>query len=229
MANILVVEDEPALVAALQQALTDELHVVEAVFDGEEGLWAARTGGHDLVLLDLMLPGIDGLEVCRRLRAAGNEVPILVLTARDTTRDVVTGLDAGANDFLTKPFALDELLARVRALLRTRSHLLSTVVRVDDLRVDVAAHRVWRGDRELALTARETQVLEYLSLNVGYLVSRSQLTDALWGPDESPDSNVLEVLVSSLRRKLRAAGPEDGPRLLHTVRGAGYVLREERS
>lgn len=226
MARILIVEDEPAIAEALRQGLSDEMHVVDVADDGPEGLWAAEGGAYDVVVLDLMLPGIDGVEICRRLRGKGVDTPILMLTARDTIHDIVGGLDAGAHDYVTKPFRFEEVLARVRALLRTRAGALANVVEVGDLRVDTVAHRAWRGPAELVLTAQEWRLLECLALRAGQIVSRDRLTEALWSHDSDPESNVLEVLVSSLRRKM------DGdcvPRLIHTVRGAGYVLRESAS
>lgn len=224
MARILVVEDEPAIAEALRQGLADERHVVDVTHDGAEGLWAAQGGAYDAIVLDRMLPGVDGAEICRRLRAGGDDTPILMLTARDALEDIVGGLDSGAQDYLTKPFRFEELLARLRALLRTRTRALANVIEVGDLRIDTVAHRATRGGDELSLTAQESRLLECLALRAGQIVSRARLTDALWGHDADPESNVLEVLVSSLRRKMDGGR---GPRLIHTVRGAGYVLREE--
>lgn len=221
--RILVVEDEPALAAALRRGLEDELHAVDVAGDGEEAYWAASSGDYDLVLLDLLLPRLSGLEVCRRLRRAGRTVPVLMLTAKDATRDVVLGLDAGANDYLTKPLAFEELLARVRALLRGASSAQSAVVRIADLRVDTAAHRVWRGTDEVELTAKEYQLLSCLALHAGEILSKERLSQAAWAHDCEPDSNSIEVHVASLRRKIDRG--RDRP-LLHTVRGAGYSLRE---
>lgn len=220
--RILVVEDEAVIADALQRGLEDELYAVDVASNGEDGLHAARSGAYDLVVLDLLLPGLPGLEVCRRLRARGTTTPVLMLTAKDATRDVVAGLDAGANDYLTKPFAFEELLARVRALLRSSSRSLAAVVRLGPLTVDTTAHRASLGERLLDLTAKEQQLLEYLAVHRGEIVSKDRLAQALWPHDCEPDSNALEVHVATLRRKL--AGPENASGLLRTVRGAGYVL-----
>ncbi|MBL8728736.1 MAG: response regulator transcription factor [Planctomycetes bacterium] len=220
---MLLVEDEAALARALAQGLRDERYAVDIADNGEDGLWAARSGEHDLLVLDLQLPRIPGLEVCRRLRKDGNHLPILMLTARDTTADVVTGLDAGANDYLVKPFAFAELLARLRALLRVGTRATGVELTAGDLRLDAKGHRVWRGATEIAVTTKELQLLEYLLRHKGQVVARQKLIDALWEHDDDPESNALEVHVASLRRKVDR-GAEVA--LLHTVRGAGYVLRE---
>ena len=217
--RVLVVEDEAALADALRAGLTDERYAVDVARDGEEGLWAARTGAYDVIVLDLLLPKLPGLEVCRRLRAERSFVPILMLTAMDTTRDVVTGLDAGANDYLAKPFAFEELLARLRALLRASARDQSSVMEIGDLRIDTAAHAVSRAGRVVELTAKEFQLLEFLARHRGEVVSKERLAEALWAHDCEPDSNAIEVYVANLRRKLELAS-------LHTVRGAGYVLRD---
>jgi DNA-binding response OmpR family regulator len=222
VARILIVEDEAPLAASLATGLRDELHAVDLAADGEDGLWAARGGEYELVVLDLMLPRLPGLEVCRRLRAAGQLVPILVLTARDTTQDVVAGLDAGANDDLTKPFAFEELLARVRALLRVRTQTLAARLVVGPLELDAAARRVLLEGREVDLTAKEYQLLEVLVRRQGTILGKGQLADALWERDGEPDSNAIEVHVASLRRKLDRGRRHE---LIHTVRGFGYVVR----
>ena len=221
--RVLVVEDEAALADALRAGLTDERYAVDVARDGEEGLWAARSGVYDVIVLDLLLPKLPGLELCRRLRAERSLVPILMLTAKDSTRDVVTGLDAGANDYLVKPFAFEELLARLRALLRSASVDRTSVIEVGELRIDTAAHTVSRAGHDVELTAKEFQLLEYLARRRGEVISKERLAEALWAHDCEPDSNALEVYVANLRRKLEL-GREHG--LLHTVRGAGYVLRD---
>lgn len=224
MTRILLVEDEAPLARALVRGLADERYAVDVCEDGEEGLWAASGPEYDLVVLDVMLPGLSGIEVCRRLRDDGRDVPILMLTARDAPADVVRGLDAGANDYLRKPFAFDELLARIRALLRTRSPARTSRLEVAGLVVDLPGRRVLQEGTEIPLTAKEFLILEYLALHAGEVVSKSRLAEAAWSRDELPDSNVIEVYIGNLRRKI---GREDGPGPIETVRGAGYVLRGE--
>jgi two-component system response regulator MprA len=216
----LVVEDEPRLARALQVALADESYVVDVAGDGEAALWFAASGQHDAVLLDLRLPGLNGLEVCRRLRRRGFAAPILMLTACDTTADVVAGLDAGGDDYLTKPFELQELLARLRALLRRGSAGQTAVLRLADLEIDPAARSAARAGQTLTLTNMEYRLLEFLAQHAGRVQSRERIAAALWHGDSGPDSNVLEVLVSALRRKLN----DHAGRLLQTRRGIGYVL-----
>jgi two-component system, OmpR family, response regulator MprA len=223
--QILVVDDEPAVRDSLDRALRLEGYTVGLAADGAEALDALGGEGPDAVVLDLMMPRVDGLEVCRRMRAAGDRTPVLVLTARDGVSDRVKGLDAGADDYLVKPFALDELLARLRALLR-RSGAGAPVqtLRYSDLTLDPVAHQVKRGDREIELTRTEFLLLELFMLHPRQVLTRSVIFERVWGYDFGPDSNSLEVYVSYLRRKLEAA---DEPRLLHTIRGVGYVLREQ--
>jgi DNA-binding response OmpR family regulator len=223
MARILLVEDEERLARSLLVGLRDEQYVVDHARDGEEALWQAEAGHHDLLVLDLRIPKVDGLEVCRRLRKKGSALPILMLTACDTTTDVVAGLDLGADDYLTKPFEFAELLARIRALLRRGSAGRSARLALADLEMDVAARRAWRGGRELHLSTLEFRVLEHLLRNAGSVQSKARITAAVWQDEIGPDSNVLEVLVSSLRRKLER---EHAPALVHTRRGAGYLLAE---
>jgi two-component system response regulator MprA len=220
--RILVVDDDARLAASLQRALAYEGHTVEVAVDGPVALVAARDRPPDLVVLDVMLPGLDGIEVCRRLRE-GSAVPILMLTARDAVSDRVTGLDAGADDYLVKPFAYDELLARVRALLRRREPHRGEVLRCADLVMDVAAHEVRRGDRPVDLTALQFDVLEHFLRHQRQVLERDQLLQAVWGVESDAISNVVDVTVAGLRSRLETDGQ---PRLLHTVRGVGYVLRE---
>jgi two-component system response regulator MprA len=222
--QILVVDDEPAVRDSLDRALRLEGYKVDLAADGAEALNALGSDSPDAVVLDLMMPKVDGLEVCRRMRAAGDRTPVLVLTARDAVLDRVKGLDAGADDYLVKPFALDELLARLRALLRrSGTSAPGQVLRFSDLTLDPVAHQVKRGDRVIELTRTEFLLLELFMLHPRQVLTRSVIFERVWGYDFGPDSNSLEVYVSYLRRKLEADGE---PRLLHTVRGVGYVLRE---
>jgi len=220
--RILVVDDDARLGASLRRALAYEGHTVDVATDGSGALVAARDRPPDLVVLDVMLPGIDGVEVCRRLRAE-SDVPILMLTARDRVSDRVAGLDAGADDYLVKPFAYEELLARARALLRRRDPSERELLHCADLVMDVSAHVVRRGDRPVELTALQFDVLEHFLRHQGQVLEREQLLQAVWGIDSDAISNVVDVTIAGLRARLEA---EDQPRLLHTVRGVGYVLRE---
>ena len=222
MARILVIEDEAALARALQEGLRDELHAVDVESDGEDALLAARLGGYDLLLLDRMLPGLSGVEICRRLRAARDPTPILMVTARDASEDIVEGLDAGADDYITKPFAFEELLARVRALLRRSAGSGSPRHEVGLLAVEPATRRAWYDGQELALTPKEFQLLAALSRRAGAVVTRDRLTTALWEGDDAPESNAIEVHIASLRRKIERNG---GSGVLQTVRGVGYTIR----
>jgi two-component system response regulator MprA len=223
--QILVVDDEPAVRDSLDRALRLEGYEVGLAGDGAEALEAIAGDSPDAVVLDLMMPRVDGLEVCRRMRAAGDRTPVLVLTARDAVSDRVKGLDVGADDYLVKPFALDELLARLRALLRRSGESApGQMLAFSDLTFDPVAHQVKRGDREIELTRTEFLLLELFLLHPRQVLTRSVIFERVWGYDFGPDSNSLEVYVSYLRRKLEAGGE---PRLLHTVRGVGYVLREQ--
>ena len=226
--SVLVVDDEPALRQALQRALTFEGYDVRLAADGRAALDSLIVDPADAVLLDVAMPGIDGLEVCRRLRAAGDRTPILMLTARHATADRVAGLDAGADDYLVKPFALEELLARLRALLRRTSPVGADgdVLRVADLSLDPSTRIVKRSDRLIELTRTEFNLLELLLRNHGQVLTRELIFDRVWGYDFGANSNSLEVYIGYLRRKTEAEGE---PRLIHTVRGVGYVLRESPS
>ncbi len=224
MAHILIVEDDPAIAASVRRALTYDGHRVDVAPDGRAGLDAARSGQPDLIILDLMLPEVDGLEVCRRIRAAGDTVPILMLTAKATVAERVEGLKTGADDYLPKPFAHEELLARTAALLRRGTVERRERLSLADLSIDVEAMEAWRGDRRIDLTALEFQLLVYFARNPRIVLSRSQILLGVWGLDADTTSNIVDVYVRYLRQKLE----EDGePRLIHTVRGAGYVMRRE--
>jgi two-component system response regulator MprA len=222
--RVLLAEDDRAIRDAVGRALELEGHDVRVVANGADALAALAEEDIGAVILDWMMPMVDGLTVCRRLRAMGNRVPILMLTARTDISDRVSGLDAGADDYLPKPFALDELLARVRALLRrTRRDEDVKAWHVGDLVVDPAARRAWRGTRELDLTKTEFDLLTVLAQNAGIVCTHSAIYDAVWGYDFGPDSKTLAVYIGYLRRKLEEGGER---RLLQTVRGVGYTLRE---
>ena len=220
--RVLVVDDDARLADSLRRALSYEGHSVEVAADGPAALVAARERPPDLVVLDVMLPGIDGVEVCRRLRA-GSDLPILMLTARDAISDRVAGLDAGADDYLVKPFAYDELLARVRALLRRREPSGRELLHCADLVMDVSGHEVRRGERALELTALQFELLEQFLRHPRQVLERDRLLQTVWGTDSDAISNVVDVTIAGLRARLEAP---DEPRLLHTVRGVGYVMRE---
>ncbi len=220
--RVLVVEDDEDIAQVLQRSLRMEGYEVRLAFDGEAGLSEAKDFLPDLVVLDLGLPRLDGLEVARRLREGEDDVPILILTARDALEARVEGLDMGADDYLVKPFERQELLARLRALLRRRPPRGMAPLRVGDLVLNPDTHEVRRGERSIDLTQREFELLEYLMRNERLVISRQKLLDEVWGYDPFSITNTIEVFVSNLRRKLEAGGE---PRILHTVRGAGYVLR----
>lgn len=221
--RVLVIEDDPKIASLLKRGLAFEGYSVELAPDGETGLAMARDREPDIVVLDLMLPGMDGLEVCRRLRA-GSDIPILILTAKDAVSDRVVGLDSGADDYLVKPFAFEELLARIRALLRRRQPAEQTVLRYGSLTMNLATRKVLRGNREVELTAKEFDLLELFLMHPEQVLTRDTIYDRIWGYDFAGESNIIEVYVRYLRAKLEAAGE---PRLLQTVRGVGYALREE--
>ena len=222
--RILVVDDERAVREAVDRALRVEGYETTLAADGREALDALAEHPPDALVLDVLMPAPDGLEVCRRLRAAGDHTPVLVLTARDSVQDRVAGLDAGADDYLIKPFALDELKARLRALLRRSGPAIKeSAVRFADLHLDPGAHAVRRGEREIELTRTEFHLLELFLRNPRQVLTRSLIFERVWGYDFGHGSNSLEVYVGYLRRKTEAAGE---PRLIHTVRGVGYVLRE---
>ncbi|HEY4441184.1 MAG TPA: response regulator transcription factor [Candidatus Elarobacter sp.] len=217
--KILVVEDDASLADVLRRGLGESGHVVDVERDGPSGERTARAGGYDAIVLDVNLPGKDGLAVARSLRDAENHTPILMLTARDTVTDLVAGIDAGADDYLRKPFVFDELDARLRSITRRDPAPVRDELRAADVVMDLRTRRVTRGDRELVLSARETAFLEYFMRNEGLLITRPMLENALWERDRETESNVIEVYVRRLRLKLSAAGE---PSLIYTVRGAGY-------
>ncbi|MDK0521075.1 response regulator transcription factor [Streptomyces sp. ML-6] len=229
--RILIVDDEPAVREALQRSLAFEGYGTEVAVDGLDALARAETYAPDLIVLDIQMPRMDGLTAARRLRSAGTTTPILMLTARDTVGDRVTGLDAGADDYLVKPFELDELFARIRALLRRSSYAApaagagapdANVLAFADLRMDLATREVTRGSRRVELTRTEFTLLEMFLAHPRQVLTREQILKAVWGFDFEPSSNSLDVYVMYLRRKTEAGGE---PRLVHTVRGVGYALR----
>ncbi|MDJ1135864.1 response regulator transcription factor [Streptomyces iconiensis] len=234
--KILIVDDEPAVLDALRRSLSYEGYETETAVDGVEALEKAAEHQPGLIILDVLMPRMDGLTAARRLRAAGQRVPVLMLTARDTVGDRVTGLDAGADDYLVKPFELDELLARVRALLRRSSYAREQALAeaeespetlsFGDLRMDLGTREVTRGGRPVELTRTEYTLLEMFLAHPRQVLTREQILKAVWGFDFEPSSNSLDVYVMYLRRKTEAGGE---PRLVHTVRGVGYVLRSDAS
>jgi heavy metal response regulator len=223
--RILVVEDERKVAGFIRQGLVEEGHSVEVAGDGDTALELAAGGPpYDLVVLDVMLPGRDGLSVLKALRGQQVKTPVLLLTARDRVADKVTGLDLGADDYLSKPFAFEEFLARVRALLRRGPSAREPVLRVDDLSLDPATRVVTRGGRRITLTAREYALLEYFLANAGRVLTRPRIAQHVWGIDFDSESNIIDVYIGYLRRKIDGDGER---RLLHTVRGAGYMLSAE--
>ncbi|MDJ0690111.1 MAG: response regulator transcription factor [Xenococcaceae cyanobacterium MO_188.B32] len=223
--HILIVEDEAKLAQFIKLELEYEGYQVTVARDGLTGLANARAMNLDLILLDWMLPGISGPEICRRLRSTGDKVPIILLTAKDEVSDRVTGLDAGADDYIIKPFSIEELLARVRANLRRTQEEDTDLLQFSDLRLNRSTREVYRGDRLIELTAKEFDLLEYLISHPRQVLTREQILERVWGYDFMGDSNIIEVYVRYLRLKLEA---EKEQRLIQTVRGVGYVLRELR-
>jgi DNA-binding response OmpR family regulator len=219
--RILLVEDEPSAAQMLAKGLREQCYAVDVATDGEAAVYQAGINDYDLVILDVMLPLKDGLEVCRELRAEGLTFPILMLTARDAPPDRVAGLDMGADDYLTKPFDFHELLARLRALLRRSPALRPETVEIADLNIDMRARRVRRGGRQIELTAKEYALLEYMARRVGEVVTRAEIAEHVWEENFDPFSNLIEVYVQRLRRKIDEG---HAPKLLRTRRGEGYVL-----
>jgi DNA-binding response OmpR family regulator len=219
MARLLLVEDEAKVRRSLQKGLEEEGYEIVAVDNGDDGLRAATTGPFDCLILDLMLPGRDGLEILQQVREAGNTTPTIILTARGTIDDRVRGLDCGADDYLPKPFAFAELLARIRALLRRRAISKDAVLRTGDLTLDCIHRRVARGEEVIELTAREFELLEYLMRRRGQVVTRDMIARDVWREPAGSMTNVIEVYVNYLRKKLERSGQA---RLIHTVRGVGY-------
>jgi DNA-binding response OmpR family regulator len=220
--RVLLAEDDAQVARFIRRGLREEQYAVDVAADGEEALFLAQTGEYDLILLDWMLPKRNGIDVLRTLRAQNVTAPVLVLTGRGEVSHKVEGLDAGADDYLTKPFRFEELLARVRALLRRRGDLVPTLLRVGDLELDGLRHRVERSGREISLTNREYALLDYLMRHAGEVVTRTSLSEHVWEQSFDPLSNVIDVHVARLRRKIDDGFPQ---RLLQTVRGKGYAIR----
>lgn len=221
--RILLAEDERDLNRIILRKLTEDGYVVDGCFDGKEALAYLATTDYDAVILDIMMPGKNGLEVLSSLRQAGKSTPVLLLTARDAVSDRVKGLDSGANDYLVKPFSFEELTARLRAMLRSSFGMVSNSITVSDLVMDCSAHTVRRGEKEIVLSAKEYALLEYLMRNAGIVLSRERIEDHIWNADYEGGTNVVDVYISYLRKKI-----DEGfaTKLIHTVRGSGYVLRE---
>jgi len=221
--RILLVEDEKNVAAFIKKGLEEETYTVDIAEDGHEGLLMATSNDFDIIILDIMLPGINGIELCKSLRGKGIKNPILMLTAIDSVESKVKGLESGADDYLTKPFAFSELLARIKALLRRTPDIVSELS-LDDLRIDLLARRVFRGEKEISLTQKEFLLLEYLLRNKGRVLSRTQIIENIWGYDFEPGTNIVDVHIRSLREKLDTGFNK---KLIHTVRGAGYILKVE--
>jgi len=222
--HALIVEDEKRIAAFLERGLKEEGFAVDVVYDGNDALDWALAADYDVIVLDVLLPGRDGFSVCRDLRARGLKVPMLMLTARDAVDDRVEGLDSGADDYLVKPFAFKELLARLRALLRRQGESRSTELSVGDLVLDTVAHSARRGSRRIELSPKEYSLLEYMMHNPGRALSRTQIGEHVWGIDFFSESNVVDVYIRYLRRKI---DQEQAPKLIRTVRGVGYLISAE--
>jgi len=219
--RLLVVEDDARLADVLMRGLREDGYAVDSARDGKAALYQLTINNYDAVILDVMIPAPDGFEVCRQMRTAGLSTPVLMLTARDALDDRVHGLDAGADDYLVKPFAFEELLARIRALMRRVPVVTAPTLHVGDLTIDTASHRVFREENEIALTSKEYALLEYLARNVGRVISREEIAEHVWDENFDPFSNIIEVYVNRLRRKIDGVEPHH----IVTRRNEGYMLR----
>ncbi len=222
--RLLIIEDEKKVARFIKKGLEEEGYAVDLAFDGEEGLAMVLDQVHDLIILDIGLPKIDGLQVLKMLRERKVPTPVLLLTVRATIEDKVLGLDSGADDYLTKPFAFQELLARVRALLRRKAEAGPPLLRIEDLVLDPARHLVTRGGKRIDLTSKEFALLEYLMRNAGRVVTRAMISEHVWNDDFDTETNIIDVYVNYLRRKIDSGREK---RLIHTVRGSGYVFKSE--
>jgi len=220
--RILVIEDEKKIADFIKRGLKEEGYTVDVAYDGEEGQFLAKTNTYDLILLDLMLPKLDGLTLCKNLKKEGFSTPIIMVTAKDTIEDKVVGLNSGADDYITKPFAFEELLARVRAILRKKDKV-SNALKAGDLTLDLLTHKVTRRGEEITLTAKEYALLEYLMRNAGKVVTRTMISEHVWDADFDTFTNVIDVYIKYLRDKID--GAEHEKKLIHTVRGRGYILK----
>jgi len=223
--KILVVEDEKKVASFLKKSLEQEYYTVDVTHDGKSGLDLSLTEEYDLIILDIMLPLLDGITLLREIRNAKLDVPVLMLTAKDSTEDKVEGLDSGADDYLAKPFALEELLARVRALIRRKENVKNLILSADDLILDTQTHKVKRSDNEINLTPKEYSILEYLLRNKNHIVSRMKLTEHVYEYQFDPDTNVIDVYINKLRNKI---DKDSDQKILHTIRGIGYMIKENR-
>ena len=221
--RILVVEDEKKIADFIKRGLKEEGYAVDAAYDGEQGLFLAKTAAYDLILIDLMLPKKDGIAVCTAIKSAKDAPPVIMLTAKDTVHDKVVGLDSGADDYLTKPFAFEELLARIRALLRKKNGQAPTKLTAGDLTLDLLTHAVTRAGKAIALTAKEYALLEYLMRNKNTIVTRTMISEHVWDIDFDTFTNVIDVYINYLRNKIDSGCEK---KLIQTVRGRGYILKE---
>lgn len=224
--KILLIEDEKKISNFIKKGLEEENYIVDTAFNGKEGFEIAVSAHYDLIIMDLMLPYINGFDLCKKLRESGVNTPILMLTVRDSVEDKVKGLDSGADDYLTKPFAFEELLARIRALLRKRNIVEKTILKIDDLEMDLISHKVKRAGKEINLTSKEYALLEYLLRNKGKIVTRTMIYQNVWDIGFDTETNVIDVFVNYLRKKIDANGSK---KLIHTIRGKGYMIQEEDS
>ena len=220
--RILIVEDEKSLADIIKKGLEEEGYAVDVAYNGEDGLFMAENEASDLIILDIMLPVVDGMTILKKIRKAGMKTPVLMLTAKDTVMDKVSGLDSGADDYLTKPFSFEELLARIRALIRRGSEAKSSIIEIGDLIIDTASHEVKRGGRLISLSAREYALLEYMAINSDKVLTRTSLTEHIYDQDFDLDSNVIDVFINRVRNKIDR---DFSRRLIHTIRGAGYMLK----